>query len=98
MTTNTTPPVILAIGGSDSAGMAGVQADQRVITALGGHAATAITAVTAQNSDGVAGVNPVSAGVLRQQFDACRPLAPAAIKIGLLATVEQVRACADALT
>lgn len=90
-------PVILAIGGSDSAGMAGVQADQRVITALGGHAATAISAVTAQNSDGVAGINPVAADVLRQQIASCWALAPSAVKIGLLATVEQVRACAEAL-
>ncbi|MCK9563146.1 MAG: thiamine phosphate synthase [Bacteroidales bacterium] len=97
MNSNSTHPVVLAIGGSDSAGMAGVQADQRAITALGGHAATAISAVTAQNSDGVTGINPVPAEVLRQQIDACLPLAPGAIKIGLLATVEQVRACADAL-
>ncbi len=93
--TTTTPPVILAIGGSDSAGMAGVQADLRVITALGGHGAAAITAVTAQHSGAVLGVNPVAAEVLHQQLEACRPLAPRAIKIGLLATVEQVRACAD---
>lgn len=90
-------PVILTIGGSDSAGMAGIQADLRTITALGGHGASVITAVTAQNSEAVLSVNPVSVQQLEQQLTASVCLAPAAIKIGLLATVEQVLACADFL-
>lgn len=87
-------PAILAIGGSDSAGMAGIQADLRTIHALGGHALMALTAVTAQHSGAVLGVNPVTDDVLRQQLEAVRPLSPQAIKIGLLVTTEQVRICA----
>lgn len=90
-------PVVLAIGGSDSAGMAGIQMDQRVISALGVHAATAITAVTAQNNQKVMGVNPVAADVLLQQLEACRALTPAVIKIGLLANSDQVRLVCDFL-
>lgn len=86
-------PVVLAIGGSDSAGMAGIQADLRAITALGGHGATVVTAVTAQNSHVVLGVNPISGEVLEQQLEACAWLSPAAIKIGLLTTIGQVLAC-----
>lgn len=90
-------PVVLAIGGSDSAGLAGIQADQRAIAALGGHPATAVTAVTAQNSAAVAAVEPVSPDVLQRQIEACRALSPRAVKIGLLATEAQVRACAEAI-
>lgn len=87
-------PAVLAIGGSDNAGMAGIQADLRTIHALGGHALTAITAVTAQHSGAVLGVNPVANDVLAQQLEAAGALAPQAVKIGLLATAEQVRICA----
>ena len=48
-----TPPRNLAIAGSDSSGGAGIQADIKTITMLGGYAMTAITAVTAQNTSGV---------------------------------------------
>lgn len=88
-------PVVIAIGGSDSAGMAGIQADLRAIQALGGHGAVAITAVTAQHSGAVLGVNPVSDEVLTQQLDAAKALSPQAIKIGLLASAAQVRICAQ---
>src|SRR5436190_12610844 len=49
----TSPPRILAIAGSDSSGGAGIQADIKTITMLGGYAMTAVTAVTAQNTLGV---------------------------------------------
>ena len=52
-------PKILIIAGSDSSGGAGIQADIKTITALGGYAATAITALTAQNTTGVASVQPI---------------------------------------
>ena len=50
---------ILIIAGSDSGGGAGIQADIKTVTMLGGHAMTAITALTAQNTLGVDGVMPV---------------------------------------
>ena len=55
------PPRILAIAGSDSSGGAGIQADIKTITMLGGYAMTAITAVTAQNTLGVQGVEVLPA-------------------------------------
>ena len=54
------PPRILAIAGSDSSGGAGIQADIKTITMLGGYAMTAITAITAQNSTGVRAVEVLS--------------------------------------
>ena len=58
------PPRILAIAGSDSSGGAGVQADVKTITMLGGYAMTAITTVTAQNSVGVQAIAPMSGDVV----------------------------------
>jgi len=83
-------PVVLAIGGSDSAGLAGVQMDSRACEALGVHCATAITAVTAQNNQQLFAINPVSAEVLEQQIDAALALKPQAIKIGLLGSLDQI--------
>ena len=51
---------ILIIAGSDSGGGAGIQADVKTVTMLGGHATTAITAVTAQNTLGVDAVHPIA--------------------------------------
>lgn len=83
-------PVVLVIGGSDSAGLAGVQMDVRCLHALGVHAATAITAVTAQNNQNFISLNPVSVQVLDEQIDAALALQPQAVKIGLLASIEQL--------
>jgi len=58
---------VLVIAGSDSGGGAGVQADIKAVTALGGHAATAITAITAQNTLGVHGVFPIPLDVIEAQ-------------------------------
>ena len=52
------PPIILSIAGSDCSGGAGIQADIKTISALGGYAASVITAVTAQNTLGVQSVYP----------------------------------------
>ena len=78
-------PTVWSIAGSDSAGMAGIQADNRAIQALGGHSANIITAVTAQHSDAVLSVNPVPLATFTDQLDALSSALPAAaIKIGLL--------------
>jgi hydroxymethylpyrimidine/phosphomethylpyrimidine kinase len=58
---------ILSIAGSDSGGGAGIQADIKTITMMGGHAMTAITAITAQNSRGVDAAEIMSPDMVRAQ-------------------------------
>lgn len=94
----TSPPRILAIAGSDSSGGAGVQADIKTITMLGGYAMTAITAVTAQNTLGVTAVEVLPDELLMQQVAACvEDIGVDAIKIGMLGNEEMVRAVAAIL-
>ncbi len=76
---------ILVIAGSDSSGGAGIQADIKTITALGGYAMTAITAVTSQNTLGVKSVNSISSKEIKNQIlYTCNDIKPDAIKIGML--------------
>ena len=91
-----TPAVALTIAGSDSGGGAGIQADLVTFAALGVHGASAITALTAQNTVGVAGVHVPPVGFLRDQLDAVLDDLPVgAVKTGMLATEEVVLAVAD---
>lgn len=63
------PPIILSIAGSDQVlGGAGIQADIKTISALGGYAASVITAVTAQNTPGVQSVYPIPADMVKAQI------------------------------
>ncbi|MEO0439780.1 MAG: bifunctional hydroxymethylpyrimidine kinase/phosphomethylpyrimidine kinase [Pseudomonadota bacterium] len=83
--TDRKPPRILSIAGSDSGGGAGIQADIRTITHLGGHAMTAITAITAQNSSGVTAVETMTADMVLAQITAVvEDIGVDAIKIGML--------------
>ena len=88
------PPLgrVLIIAGSDSGGGAGVQADIKTVTALGGYASTAITAVTVQNTLGVSSVHPIPLDVVEAQARAVLDdIGADAIKTGMLgdaATVE----------
>jgi len=92
----TTPPRILAIAGSDSSGGAGIQADIKTITMLGGYAMTAITAITAQNTLGVSAVEVLSPELVAAQIDACvSDIGVDAIKIGMLGSVEIANVVAD---
>ena len=76
---------ILIIAGSDSGGGAGIQADIQTVTMLGGHAMTAVTAVTAQNTLGVTAVHPVPAEVVLAQIDAVvGDIGVDAVKIGMI--------------
>lgn len=94
----TRPPVILTIAGHDPTGGAGISADQKTIHALGGYAASVLTTVTAQNSQGVAAVHPLPIDVLCAQLDAVfEEFSPAAVKVGLLATRGQIEAVVDRL-
>ncbi|WP_373087461.1 bifunctional hydroxymethylpyrimidine kinase/phosphomethylpyrimidine kinase [Sneathiella sp.] len=87
---------VLIIAGSDSGGGAGVQADIKTVTALGGYAATAITALTAQNTLGVQSIETVSAAFVVEQIDVVlRDIGADAIKIGMLHRREVVEAIAD---
>ena len=63
-------PRILIIAGSDSGGGAGIQADIKTVTMLGGHAMTAVTAITAQNTKGVTAVHAVPTEIVLAQIDA----------------------------
>ena len=79
------PPRILCIAGSDSSGGAGIQADIKTITVLGGYAMSAITAITAQNTLGVNAVEVLSPELVAAQIDACiSDIGIDAIKIGML--------------
>lgn len=90
------PPHILTIAGSDSGGGAGIQADIKTITMLGGHAMTAITAITAQNSRGVDAVQVLEADMVIAQIDAvARDFGLDAIKIGMLGSPVIAEALAD---
>jgi len=94
----TAPPRILAIAGSDSSGGAGIQADIKTITMLGGYAMTAITAVTAQNSVGVQAIEVLSPEMVGAQIDAClSDIGADAIKIGMLGSAEIAETVADRL-
>ena len=91
-------PRILAIGGSDSGGAAGIQADIKTVTMLGGHAMTAITAITAQNTLGVDGVLPVPAEMVLQQIDAVAgDIGIDAVKIGMIGSPGTALAVAERL-
>jgi hydroxymethylpyrimidine/phosphomethylpyrimidine kinase len=87
---------VLVIAGSDSGGGAGIQADIKTITMLGGHATTAVTVVTAQNTLGVTAVHPVPTEIILAQIEAVvSDIGVDAVKIGMIGSVfaaEQVAA------
>lgn len=89
---------ILIIAGSDSGGGAGIQADIRTVTMLGGHAMTALTAVTAQNTIGVTAVHPVPAEIILAQIDAVvGDIGLDAVKIGMVGSAFAAAQVADRL-
>ena len=92
------PPRILTIAGSDSSGGAGIQADIKTITVLGGYAMSAITAITAQNTLGVTMVEALSAEMVGAQIDAClSDIGADAVKIGMLGSPAIAHLVADRL-
>ena len=91
-------PRILIIAGSDSGGGAGIQADIKTVTMLGGFAMTAITAVTAQNTLGVQAAHLVPTEIVIAQIDRCLgDIGADAIKIGMIGSAETANAVADRL-
>jgi hydroxymethylpyrimidine/phosphomethylpyrimidine kinase len=94
----TAPPRILAIAGSDSSGGAGIQADIKTITMLGGYAMTAITAVTAQNTTGVQAIEVLPVELVAAQIESClSDIGADAIKVGMLGSADVAHAVADIL-
>ncbi len=91
-------PAALTIAGSDSSGGAGIQADLKTFTMLGVYGASVITALTAQNTRGVSGVQVVTPAFIRAQIDAVAgDLSIAAVKTGMLADAETVWTVVDAV-
>ena len=95
-------PVVLSIAGSDSGGGAGIQADLKAFASAGVHGATAITAITVQNTVSVRAVAPVEPAIIAGQVRAvAEDLGIDAVKIGMLGdvlTIETVAGALDALT
>jgi hydroxymethylpyrimidine/phosphomethylpyrimidine kinase len=91
-------PTALTVAGSDSGGGAGIQADLKTFAALGVHGTSAITCVTAQNPEGVRGIQACRPQLVRQQiaavFESFRPLA---VKTGMLFSAPLIRAVAESL-
>lgn len=88
-------PRILIIAGSDSGGGAGIQADIKTVMMLGGHAMTAITAITAQNTLGVQAIMPISAEMVLAQIDSViSDIGVDAIKIGMIGSADTASAVA----
>ena len=91
-------PIVLTIAGSDSVGGAGIQADIKAISATGSYAASAITAVTVQNTTGVSAVHAVPVEVIKGQIEAVlSDIGADAVKIGMLNIPEVVLAVREEL-
>src|SRR3954464_12639597 len=94
-----TTPIALTIAGSDSSGGAGIQADLKTFAALGVYGASVITALTAQNTQGVSGIHAVPAEFVTAQIDAVfSDLAVGAVKIGMVADPAVMDAIVTGLT
>lgn len=88
---------VLIVAGSDSGGGAGIQADIKTVTALGGYAMTAITAVTVQNTLGVTGVHEVPLDIVTGQIEAVvTDIGADTWKLGMLGSAAHVRAVMEA--
>ncbi|WP_314219032.1 bifunctional hydroxymethylpyrimidine kinase/phosphomethylpyrimidine kinase [Streptomyces zaehneri] len=93
-----TPPRVLTVAGSDSGGGAGIQADLKTMLALGVHGMSVITAVTAQNSQGVQGAWELPVEAVRAQYrSVVDDIGVQAVKTGMLASAELVEAVAELL-
>ncbi|GHB12454.1 bifunctional hydroxymethylpyrimidine kinase/phosphomethylpyrimidine kinase [Salinicola rhizosphaerae] len=92
-------PNVLTIAGSDPSGGAGLQADLKTFSALGTYATNVITAVIAQNTQGVVAVEPVTPAMIRTQLDnLLEDVEIEAVKIGMVASRDVAEAIAEALS
>ncbi|UXI03961.1 bifunctional hydroxymethylpyrimidine kinase/phosphomethylpyrimidine kinase [Photobacterium sp. TY1-4] len=93
-----TTPITLTIAGSDSGGGAGIQADIKAISATGGYACSVISALTAQNTQGVTGIFNISPEFVAEQLDTVfSDLDVKAVKIGMLSDAAIIQTVADKL-
>ncbi|MDE3015764.1 MAG: hydroxymethylpyrimidine/phosphomethylpyrimidine kinase [Pseudomonadota bacterium] len=89
---------VLVIAGSDSGGGAGIQGDIKTVTTLGGYAATAITALTAQNTWGVFGIHDVPSDFIRQQISlVLDDIGADVVKTGMLHKASVIETVAECL-
>ena len=89
---------VLIIAGSDSSGGAGIQADIKTVSALGGYAMTALTAITAQNTKGVLSVIPIKPSEIKKQIlFTSKDIRPNGIKIGMLHSSKVIETVSEAL-
>jgi hydroxymethylpyrimidine/phosphomethylpyrimidine kinase len=89
---------VLTIGGSDSAGGAGIQGDVKTGTTMGVDVATVISAITAQNSLGVQALEPIPLDMFRAQISSvCSDIPVHAVKLGMLYDASRVRVVIDAI-
>ncbi len=89
---------VLVCAGSDSGGGAGIQADIKAVTALGGYAMTAVTTLTAQSTQGVRAIHPIAPAFIAQQMTVClEDIGADVIKTGMLATAEVIEKIGDVL-
>lgn len=94
-----TIPICVTIAGSDSGGGAGIQADLKTFSALRTYGASIVTAITAQNTQGVYAVHDIPALLITAQIEAVfSDLAVDAVKIGMLSTPETIRAVTERLS
>lgn len=92
------PPVVLVVAGLDPCGLSGIAADLRALAALGVHGAPVVSALTDQDSRAVRAVHAVDAGLVAAQLESVlRDLPVAAVKVGLIASLEVARALGQAL-
>lgn len=88
----------LTIAGSDSSGGAGIQADLKTFSAIGTYGMSVITAITAQNTEGVFDVEELSSRIIREQIKAvCEDIPPKAIKVGMVSSPEIIKDIVDSL-
>ncbi len=96
--TSTTIPIVVSIAGSDPSGGAGIQADLKTFSALGAYGGAVMTALTAQNTQGVTGIHNVPADFVALQIDTVfADLRVDAVKIGMISTAEIAHAVAESL-
>ena len=92
----TRPPIAMTIAGSDSGGGAGIQADLKTFAALGVYGTSVLTAITAQNTQGVTGIHEIPVELVRAQIEAViSDIGADAVKTGMLSSTELITTVAE---